>query len=94
MPNRQFHYQVVYSEATGTWYVEAYEGYSDGDIYDLEAGEWRYADDDEVKGEQDLDGLLYKILQEAVAHAPTVSLDNNGHLINEEPDVLYQKRAK
>lgn len=89
MPERQFHYQIVYSEAMGKWYVEAYEGYSDGDIYDVEAGEWRYADDDEVKGEQDLDGTLFKILRDVVEKAPTVSLDQNGHLINEEPDVLY-----
>ena len=81
---RTFHYVVYYNEETQNWGVETYEA-SDGDIWDSELDEWRWADDDIVAGETDLDGSLYKELELAVDKLPKPKMTPAG----QEPDLLY-----
>lgn len=84
MADRHFHYVLVYKEATNEWYIETYE-MGDGDIYDNDLDEWRWADDEVIAGEQDLDGELYNILQKAKDTLPTPIITPAG----QEPDLLY-----
>lgn len=82
--SRQFHYALVYNDETNEWYLDTYE-MGDGDIYDSDTEEWRWADDDVVAGEQDLDGKLYGILKEALDKLPKPIITPAG----QEPDLLY-----
>ena len=82
--SRQFHYALVYNDETNEWYIETYE-MSDGDIYDSDLDEWRWADDDVVEGERDLDGKLYDILKKALDKLPKPIITPAG----QEPDLLY-----
>ena len=88
MGKRHFHYVLVYKEETNEWYVETYE-VGDGDIYDPDLDEWRWADDDIVAGETDLDGSLYKELELAVDKLPLPKMTPAG----QEPDLLYGNEA-
>lgn len=82
--SRQFHYALVYNDETNEWYIETYE-MRDGDIYDSDLDEWRWADDDVVEGERDLDGKLYDILKKALDKLPKPIITPAG----QEPDLLY-----
>jgi hypothetical protein len=82
---RQFHYVLVYDEDSSSWRLETYE-MNDGDIWDNDLDEWRWADDDVVAGEQDLDGNLYAILKETLDKLPKPKLTPAG----QEPDLLYE----
>jgi len=88
MAKRHFHYVLAYKEETNEWYVETYE-LGDGDIWDADLDEWRWADDDVIAGETDLDGKLYGILKEAVDKLPTPIITPTG----QEPDLLYGNEA-
>lgn len=81
---RTFHYVVYYNEETKRWGLDTYEG-SDGDIWDAELQEWRYADDDIVEGESDLDGSLYKTLGDIIEKLPLPKTET----IGQEPDLIY-----
>jgi hypothetical protein len=81
---RQFHYVLVFDENSSSWRVETYEA-GDGDIWDSEAQEWRWADDEVVEGETDLDGGLYDILQKAARTLAIPAITPAG----QEPDLLY-----
>jgi hypothetical protein len=81
---RQFHYVLVYDEDSKSWRVETYE-MGDGDIWDSEAQEWRWADDEAVEGERDLDGALYEILREASRTLTSPTITPAG----QEPDLIY-----
>lgn len=81
---RQFHYVLVYDEDSSSWRVETYD-VGDGDIWDSELDEWRWADDMVQEGEQDLDGALYDILQKAKDTLATPKTTPAG----QEPDLLY-----
>lgn len=81
---RQFHYVLVYDEDSSSWRVETYE-MGDGDIWDSELDEWRWADDEVQEGERDLDGALYETLQKATLTLATPKPKPTG----QEPDLLY-----
>lgn len=83
--SRQFHYVLVYDEDTSTWYLENYDA-SDGNIWDTEEQEWRWADDEAQEGEQDLDGNLHEILYTATSTLALPKITPTG----EEPDLLYE----
>ena len=81
---RQFHYVLVYDEDSSSWRVETYE-MGDGDIWDSELDEWRWADDEVQEGERDLDGALYEVLTEASKTWKPPIIKPAG----QEPDLLY-----
>jgi predicted RNA-binding protein with PUA domain len=81
---RQFHYVLVFDEDTSSWRVETYES-GDGDIWDSEAQEWRWADDEAVEGERDLDGALYDSLQKVARTLVPPTPKPAG----QEPDLIY-----
>ena len=81
---RQFHYVLVYDEDSSSWRVETYE-MGDGDIWDSEEQEWRWADDEVQEGERDLDGALYQILREASMTLTSPTITPAG----QEPDLIY-----
>lgn len=85
---RHFHYALVYNDETGTWSLDTYD-MGDGDIWDSEEQEWRWADDEMVAGEQDLDGKLYDILKGILPIIPTPITTPAG----QEPDLLYGNEA-
>jgi hypothetical protein len=82
--SRQFHYALVFDEDTSSWRVETYD-MGDGDIYDSEEQEWRWADDEVQEGERDLDGTLYDILQKAARTLAIPAMTPAG----QEPDLIY-----
>ena len=83
--SRQFHYVLVYDEESNSWRVETYEA-GDGDIWDTDEQEWRWADDEVQEGERDLDGNLYEILKTATRTLALPKITPTG----EEPDLLYE----
>lgn len=82
--SRQFHYALVYNDETNEWYIDTY-GMNDGDIYDSDLDEWRWADNEVQEGERDLDGKLYDIIKEALNKLPKPIMTPAG----QEPDLLY-----
>jgi predicted RNA-binding protein with PUA domain len=81
---RQFHYVLVFDEDSSSWRVETYD-VGDGDIWDSEADEWRWADDEAVEGERDLDGALYESLQTVARTLVPPTPKPAG----QEPDLIY-----
>ena len=81
---RQFHYVLVYDEESSSWRIETYE-MNDGDIWDSELDEWRWADDEVQEGERDFDGALYEIIRTAIPTLATPKTTPAG----QEPDLLY-----
>jgi predicted RNA-binding protein with PUA domain len=82
--SRHFHYVLVFDEETSSWRVETYE-MGDGDIWDNELDEWRWADDEVVEGERDLDGALYDSLQTVARTLAPPIIKPAG----QEPDLIY-----
>ena len=56
--SRQFHYVLVYDEESNSWRLETYEA-GDGDIWDNDEQEWRWADDEVTPTGEEPD-LLYE----------------------------------
>jgi hypothetical protein len=82
--SRHFHYALVYNDETNTWSLDTYD-MGDGDIWDSEEQEWRWADDEVVEGERDLDGKLYDILKGILPTLSTPIITPAG----QEPDLIY-----
>jgi hypothetical protein len=88
---RQHHAVIIYDTDQERFYIENWEnatGRDEGDVWDDEAEDWRYPDNEVVPNEEELDEEMWKVLRTWLAKLPTALLKSEQEK-NEEPDLLY-----
>lgn len=88
---RQHHAVIIYDTDIGKFFLENWEnatGRDEGDVWDDEAEDWRYPDNEVVPDEEELDEEMWKVLRTWLAKLPTELLKSDQEK-NEEPDLLY-----
>lgn len=86
--SRQFYACVFYDTELNKFFIESMEegvGRDDGDIWDSELQEWRYASDQIIAGEEELDGLVWHKMKDAIMAIPPLVLGATA----EEKDIVY-----
>jgi len=85
---RQHYACIYYDTELNKFFIENYEdggGRDDGDIWDSELQEWRYASDQIIAGEEELDGLVWHKMKDAIMAIPPLVLGATA----EEKDIVY-----